>query len=256
VPVRFQTLLTLVLSSFGLMLLGLIDGGSITQVLVIPLVVVLPGFAITAALFRRSLLTTVEQVLLSLGLSLALVVLSGFVLDWTFWGLQTVSWAILLGSITLIVGGIAFFRYRRNPAPPVSRISLQLNWLNLRPLILFTLAGLIVVAALVVTRNGALNQSTPGFTQLWLLPESTVNQGQLRLGFNNQEGTVETYRLQVNNGSTNLQEWATITLKPSEQWETTFTLPAGLPSGEKIEASLYKANAPDTVYREVTYNVP
>ncbi len=255
-PVRFQSLLALGLIGFGLMILGLIDGGSIVQVLVVPLVVVLPGFVLTVALFRHSLLTTAEQVLLSLGLSLVLAVLSGFVLDWTPWGLGTVSWLILLGSITLIAGGVAFFGPGRKRLFPAGGAGLQFNRSSLRPLILFSLAALIVIAALVVTRNSAMNQSTPGFTRLWLLPDNAASQDRLRLGFNNQEATVTTYKLQVKSGSTNLQEWAAITLKPAEQWETTLALPPGLPSGGKIEASLYKAGAPAVVYRQVTYNLP
>ncbi len=248
-PVKFQSLLTLVLISFGLMILGLIDGGSIAQVLVVPLVVVLPGFALTAALFRQSLLTTAEQVLLSLGLSLVMAVLSGFVLDWTPWGLGTVSWLILLGSITLIAGGVAFFRPGTKRLLPASRTGLQFNRSSLRPLILFSLAALIVIAALVVTRNSALNQSTPGFTQLWLLPGNTANQ--VRLGFNNEEATTVTYRVQVRVANNIVREWSALTLKPSEKWETTLETLPGQSGGQAMEALLYRVDTPDKIYRRV-----
>jgi uncharacterized membrane protein len=253
VPVRFQALLSLLLISAVMMILALISGGSILQVLVIPLVVVLPGFALTPVIFPQRYLTVAEQLLLNLGLSLTLVVLSGLILDWTPWGLQTLPWAIFLGSITVVAGGISLLRHGWKPLIPLRELDLRIN---LRALTLFTLAGLIVIAALLVARNAALQTNAPGFTQLWLLPGDKAGQDQLRLGLNNQEGAVVTYKLQVKLGSLVVQEWPALSLKPLEQWETLVTLPPNLHSGDKIEALLYKAGAPDTVYRQVTYALP
>jgi uncharacterized membrane protein len=238
-----------------MMILALISGGSILQVLVIPLVMVLPGFAVTPVIFPQRHLTVAEQLLLNLGLSLSLIALSGLVLDWTPWGLQALPWAIFLGSITIVAGGIALLGHGRKPLISLRELDLRINP---RALILFTLAGLIVIAALLVARNAALQANTPGFTQLWLLPGDKVgqSQNQFQLGLNNQEEAVVTYKLQVKLGSMVLQEWPALSLKPFEQWETLVTLPPGLHSGDKIEALLYKAGAPDTVYRQVTYALP
>ncbi len=265
-PRRFYALITLLPISLGIMVLALISGGSIEQVLVLPLVVALPGFAVMAALFPHTDLPVAEQVLLSLGLSLVVLVLSGLLLNLTPWGLQTASWVIAVGSITLGAAGLALALARQGqgqgqgqgrPGKPWSVITSFNPGLNSRQIILFSLAGLVVLLALLVARNGALQKPTPGFTQLWLLPGAKVaGQTTLRLGFSNQEGAEVTYKLQIKSGADLLQEWPALTLKPLEQWETNVTLPPGLAAGGKVEALLYKASAPDIVYRQVDFNLP
>src|SRR5258708_13454543 len=70
-------------------------------ILAFPLVLVLPGYTLTEVLFRKRSLNAPERLVLSLGLSLAIDVLSGLFLNVLPVGLQPTSWAVLLGLLTV-----------------------------------------------------------------------------------------------------------------------------------------------------------
>ena len=68
----------------------------------LPLVILLPGYALTSALFARQTTELPIGLLLSVGLSLAITILEGLLLNLTPWGLQATSWALALGGTILI----------------------------------------------------------------------------------------------------------------------------------------------------------
>jgi hypothetical protein len=108
--VTTATAFSVAVALVGLTVLEMIGG--------LALVLVLPGYALTAALFPWSTLSGEKRFLFSLGLSLALTALGGFVLHWTPWGISPESWAVLLGGMTLLGCGIAFARRLGQPAEP------------------------------------------------------------------------------------------------------------------------------------------
>jgi uncharacterized membrane protein len=67
------------------------------------LVIFLPGFSLTMALFPRKQIDTIERLALSIGLSLAMVAITGLVLNYTPWGirLQPITISLLGLSIAL-----------------------------------------------------------------------------------------------------------------------------------------------------------
>src|SRR5436190_816373 len=65
-----------------------------------PLVLILPGYAISVALLQARL-GLAARLALSLGLSLALAACAGLVLNLTPWGLNSASWLALLVLVTL-----------------------------------------------------------------------------------------------------------------------------------------------------------
>src|SRR5438477_895611 len=79
-------------------------------VLSVLLVLVLPGFALTAALFPHRSLAAPERVLFTFGLSLTVSVLGGLVLNFTPWGIEPKSWAVFLACITVASGAVGVTR--------------------------------------------------------------------------------------------------------------------------------------------------
>ena len=75
-------------------------------------VLALPGYAITAAIFPWKILTGLERLLFTVGLSLTATILCGLVLNLTPWGLQTTSWTVLLSIVTLVASLAAMQRRR------------------------------------------------------------------------------------------------------------------------------------------------
>ena len=82
------------------------------RILTLPLVLVLPGYALIAAMFPKQALGGAERAVFSLGLSLVIVILGGLVLNWTSFGLHASSWAVLLACITLGASAVALIRRR------------------------------------------------------------------------------------------------------------------------------------------------
>jgi uncharacterized membrane protein len=86
--------------------------------LALPLVLVLPGYALVAAAFPEAGRSLAERLLYGVGLSLAVAALGGFALNLTPWGLRAEAWATLLGGIALAACAIAWARRRRGDAAP------------------------------------------------------------------------------------------------------------------------------------------
>ncbi len=64
------------------------------SLLALPLVFILPGYALTAALFPRGGLGLAETLTSSIGLSLAAVIVGGVILNLTPEGLTSIAWTM------------------------------------------------------------------------------------------------------------------------------------------------------------------
>ncbi len=221
------------------------------RILTLPLVLVLPGYALTSALFPNRSLGVPERLVFSLGLSLTIVILGGLALNWTPFGLRASSWAVLLAGITLGASAVALLRRRGQSVSVPGWLRVGNVGLTFRWGLLLGLAAAIVCGAVAVSIIGAERQSYAGFTELWILPAGGANpENVVRLGVNNMESTAMEYRLDVNVDGKVVKEWPSIDLEPHEKWEAPLVLP---PTGSvaRVEVDLYRANAPTTIYRHV-----
>src|SRR5437879_4588786 len=220
--------------------------------LTLPLVLVLPGYALISAIFPRRSLGVPERLVFSLGLSMVIVILGGLVLNWTSFGLHASSWAVLLACITLGASAVALIRRRGQSISTSGWLGVGDIGLTFRQGLLLGLAVLIVCGAGVVSIIGAEQQPHP-FTQLWILPpDGTSPKDSVQLGVSNMELTAMEYHLDVNVDHKVVKEWPSISLKPNEKWETMLILPSTGHAGTvRVEALLYRANVPRTIYRNV-----
>jgi uncharacterized membrane protein len=217
------------------------------------LALVVPGYTLTAAIFAPRTLKLSERFCYAVGLSLAIDILGGFALHWTPWGLQTVSWAVLLASVSLVAGLVGLGRQQFTSA--VTDISWPTIKLGVAPAILFGLTILVILGAINVAQAGA-NQPRTTFTQLWLLPAESDTQPAVQLGIRSMELAPVRYRLQVEViGQIVLDEQA-IELQPGEQWDTRVALPIQYHNGQLVEAILYRLDNPTQVYRRVALQRP
>ena len=213
----------------------------------LPFALVLPGYAIVAALFPQRALGIPERLVLSIGLSLAVAALGGLLLNWTSWGLRVESWAVLLCATTCLASVIAIKRRRRSPAVTSMPVGIGLSG---RQALLLGLAAVVVVAAIGLARTPAPQQSVQGYTLLWMLPSDDGNPNTVRLGVECMELAPTPYRLEVKVDGRIAQEWSSILLKPGAKWENRIVLPAGFGSGT-VEAALYRLDDLQSVYRQV-----
>ena len=235
-------------------------------ILAVPLIFVLPGYTLTQVLFRRrspdlssnlilqpSLkigqpVSTVDHIILSLGLSMAIDVLIGFMLNVFPIGLQALSWTISLGLVTTVFTLLAAYLRRRDHVKfkriPRPRITIY-------KCILFGLAILVATAA--VWFSVIRPQATQAdFTQFWMQPSNqTTNSCAVRVGVQSFEAISVTYRITMAVNGVQINTWPSVVLAPQEKWDQLVPIPPRSTSSVYVEAKLYKLDKPETVYRDV-----
>lgn len=213
----------------------------------LPLVFILPGYAIIAAIFPDQSLSLIERLLYSLGLSLTIMILGGLGLHATPWGMQKYSWICFIAIVTLSASGVALYRrWSRHTTPSRAKTGLSLH-----QGLLLTLSLVVLISAIGVAYYGAQQQQTL-FTQLWIMPADKVGANTVRLGVDNFESVEMTYQLKLTEGNAEVNQWQYIRLAPGERWDTTVELPSEPSASTIVEAVLYRIDVPNQPYRIVT----
>ena len=217
--------------------------------LAFPLALVLPGYTLTEVLFHKRSLHAPEHLVLSLGLSLAIDILSGLFLNVLPVGLQATSWVVLLGLLTVVFALLAAYLRRGVPASGAQASRFRLS---IYQGILFGLAISLATLSFVYVDVGVIRQPHPGFTQLWMLP--AVQAGKscgVHLGVRSLESTSVTYRITVTVSGAPAITWPSVVLAPQEEWNRLVVIPPTATEEVHIEGQLYRLDKPTAVYREV-----
>jgi hypothetical protein len=235
--------------TFGLNL-AIAPTSIVRQVLGLLFMLVLPGYAATAAIFDRRKLGIPERLLFTLGLSIAIAVAGSLALNATPWGLQQASWSILLAAFTLVTGLIALWRDRRVGSGGAAAPAFALP-LSLHQALLFGLATLIVAGAMLLASQPTPPQPDQGYTILSILPSTNASPNALRLSIKSLELTPLAYQLQIQVDGRAIQKIPIAPLPPGEQWEQVVELPAIGTARKEVRAVLYRGDKPDLAYRYV-----
>lgn len=212
---------------------------------VMPLILILPGYALTSAIFPRGMFNNSERLTMSLGVSLSLTVLSGLLFFWLGLNFGVKSWAIMLGGLMLIAWFVALIRSKFK----LTGLQIQKK-LALGDILLLGLTALILVGALKISRSGAVHHPFNDFTQLWIMPSEHKERNSAHIGILNEESEKIDYSLHLEVDNSLIAKWEPIGLEPGESWETTFELPIDN-DAQIIIARLFSLNDPQTSYREV-----
>jgi hypothetical protein len=253
----------LALAALVLTALG-VNSPALRMLLGLPLALVLPGYALLAALFPQRTLGGADRALFTLGLSLSTAILCGFVLNRTPWGLRPESWAVILSTVVLGSSLIAFARRHLSstrsasatndqPAQTVqsgaaSRPRLSLS---IAQSLLFGLAIAVIAGAVLLARGEAALRPAPEGIQLWMLPVDNAAPHLLRVGVNSVGSAAGAFRLQIQRGGYIVREWPSLTVTPGQHWEEMLTLSGRQPGSGAFEARLYRAEEPNVLYRRV-----
>jgi hypothetical protein len=73
-------------------------------------ILILPGYSLVKALFPTKELDALERIALSIGVSIALVPMVGFILNYTPWGIRLTPITISLLTLTLTLATVGFLR--------------------------------------------------------------------------------------------------------------------------------------------------
>lgn len=231
-----------------MVILMLVNPNALWIILSVPFVLFLPGFGMTFILFPGKSLGIPERLLLSVGLSVAFTALSGLILNWTPWGLQTKSlWIFLLLSLAVEIAAIYFFR--RPSWKNGITLPADINF-NMRQWVLMVLAAVVTIMAIRIARTPAPQQGLEGYTLLSI--EAGDAPDTIRVGVESEEFQTTSYQIRYEfNGI--LRKGSTLQLKPGETWEITLRVPTDELAGTPFTVLLYRLNYPDDVYRRVVW---
>ena len=222
--------------------------------LAIPLVLILPGYTLTQALLRKRAADqpgAVDSIAFSLGLSLVIDVVVGFLLNLTPLGLQWQSWSFSLGLLTALFAAMAALLRQKLPG----RIGAYTSGRDLsRPYKEGALLGaaLVVVALAFWLSMMRPAQPQPSFTQFWMIPSTSTNSGcAVRIGVQSFEAGTVRYHIQVTSDGVQVTSWPSIRLATQQEWDQMVLLLPASGSSVFVDARLYRLDAPGTIYREV-----
>ena len=228
-------------------------------VLGLPFLLFFPGYTLTAALFpRKNQLNSIERVALSFGLSIIVVPLSGFILNYTPWVITLYSILISITVFILTTSLIAW--YQRHRLAKVERFTVSLN-LNLAPWRGQGFVDKVLSVILIVTILGAVGTlgyviAAPKigekFTEFYILgPEGEAEgypkelvvgeEGKVIIGIINQEHETVSYRVEVTIDGARHDEIGPVVLHHEGRWEHEVSfMPTQIGENQKVELLLYK----------------
>lgn len=186
-------------------LLGLIValihvGGWIEVVALLPLVLVLPGYALAAALFGPGAIPLAERTVYVVALSLTATGLGGIITQLVL-SLDRLVWAVVLFLVTLAASRLA---QRRRDQRPNNLREPHLDLPSFNPLSVAVVLAALAISGWAVSiagNNAKQTRHDAHFTELWVLPvEATTadtEQGGVTIGVSNHEGHAVSYRVRV-----------------------------------------------------------
>ncbi len=250
-------------------------------------VLLLPGYALIAALFPNNKdIDWIERVALSFGLSIAVVPLLGLVLNYTPWGITLGS--IIVTGLLFTIGMVAMAYYRRMRLPVEDRLSFAVSvpppaWKEYTALdkaLTLGLVASVILAAGVFAYVMTVQREGDKFTEFYILDENGMadnyptrlnasEEGTVIIGVVNHEFATINYTVNVvlvtvqyvYNGSTGRNdtvEIANVTLDSQSAflgnglaWERPFNFTISQSGDYKLRFLLYKDVQQPAPYRSL-----
>jgi uncharacterized membrane protein len=227
-----------ILISFG-------AAGPLRAVLALPFILFFPGYTLTTALLPgKADMGGIERIVLSFGLSIAVVPLLGLILNYTPWGISLYPVLITVLIFTSLMSIISL--NRRNKLPDEERYIL--SWSLVIPgwskmprsnrVLLVTLAGIIFIGLGSLCHTAANPRTGENYTEFYVLGpagkagdypgELRINENkQVFLGVVNHEQRRVTYNVEVRMDGSAKKEIGPIELGHDQKWEGNIGISAG-----------------------------
>ncbi|GKQ49673.1 DUF1616 domain-containing protein [Bradyrhizobium sp. Ce-3] len=224
------------------------DSTLLRAVLGLPMALLISGHVVLRAIGVRTTSLS-EHLAYSIGASLAVTIVGGFVLNaisalaplgWAFWYLAVAIAARLLPA-------------RGNDVSPARA---WLGPLRIQP----WQAAAVALAMLVATGAYALaihDQAADRqfrYTEFWMLPPAKGDPGQLVVGVHSAEAQAGTYDLEITLDGKPFAVFRSLTIAPGDTWVRKVSVPI-LATQQQAEARLYRP-ADNKLYRRVSALVP
>jgi uncharacterized membrane protein len=192
------------------------------------------------------------------GLSIAATIFGGFVLN-IIGRLDPLGWALWLSAVVLLSSYIATIRGATTSVNVVAPLSITPRRPATRTVITASAlaAALAITVATFVWKINADNNYRPfRFTEFWMVPLHSNDQGAFTIGVANQEPQTLNFDIEVRIDGATLAVWRTVTVKPGESVTKVITVPEGGAHERRVTAWLFKSDDPSFVYRQTSAVLP
>lgn len=227
-------------------------------ILVIPFLLFFPGFSILAAIFaRKGEIGSTIRVVLSIGLSVVIVALTGLIFNYTVWGIRLEPILYSIASLVLLASIFAWLRQRR--LIENERLDIQLNLTRLgwakqikdrviTIILMFAILG--GLCALIYTV--AIPKEGETFTEFFILGKQgeagdypdklkVGDEGRVNLVIINHEKMDVSYSIEVVIDGNTTDSLGPVVLVDEQKWESEVGfLARTLGDEQKVEFVLYK----------------
>jgi uncharacterized membrane protein len=215
----------------------------------IPLIFFLPGSAILRVL-RWQQIMPLQRATFEVGLSIAVTILSGFLLN-AVSQLNQLGWEIWLCAVVLIT---SFIAAARGDAPlPVVPCLDQPRTGTVFVSVLVSALAMMITAGTFLWKIQADDSFHPfRFTEFWMVPVFQGDSGAFTIGVTNEEGEVHDFDIEVHLEGTTLAVWRDLRLEPGGTLTETITVPPGADRERRLTAWLLNSNYPSVIYRQAS----
>jgi uncharacterized membrane protein len=224
----------------------------------LPLVFLTPGYLLLELLTQKREHDGITRLLLSIGLSLSIDILGGFLLNITPIGITSITWGIFLNIFIIVCIFLCMVKRRRWQLQGDLRQQRQRDQPMHYQLWLLLLTICIVIFSFAYTTNSIANQSHQGFTQFWLLLDNQQSHiCAMQIGIYSGEAVTTTYQIEVRENHQHAASWPSITLVPQQKWLGRFLIPTNRTQAKplQVEANLYRQQELGYVYRNAQMRV-
>ncbi len=191
--------------------------GPARAVALLPLLLVLPGYALTCAMFLPGEIGRDLRLVLSVAFSVGVAAIGGLIVQLVI-RLDRPVWVTLL---TLVTVGASLVALRRRDWMPANteRPSLRIPIVGAVSVLAMLAAVAIGGWAIAIATEGAHRQASEAhFSSLWLIPAGSAQTPQpVSVGVTNHEGRASAYQLTVTQGARTIRRWRR-TLEANESW--------------------------------------
>jgi Protein of unknown function (DUF1616) len=192
--------------------------GPAHAIALVPLVLVLPGYALTCVMFLPGEIGRDLRLALSIAFSIGVATVGGLVVQLAI-RLDRPVWITLLALVTVVAAAVALRRRDGMPADtdrPTLRVPIVGAFSVLGILAAIAVGGW----AIAIATEGAHRQASEArFSSLWLVPVGAPQtRHSARIGVSNREGGSTAYGLTVKQGPRIVRRWR-LTLAANETWQ-------------------------------------
>ncbi len=199
--------------------------GPVRTAALLPLLLIVPGYALAAVIFRPGEISGELRMVLSVALSIGVTVLGGLLVQLVV-RLDRPVWAALLAGVTLLAVAIALRRRDAMPADS-EETRLALPRIGIAAVIGVLAATAIAGWAIAIATEGVHRQlNRSHFSSLSLVPgDSSAIASPVRIGVSNHEGKAIAYRVTVKRGAQTIERWR-FRLAANQDWQAQLTASA------------------------------